>query len=64
MKRLSLSALLLASLVAFAAADEPAKAYRNVTGEKLEAVLKGLKIDFAKSAGKIMDPQGPAPAAT
>ncbi|MFO0865382.1 MAG: hypothetical protein U0744_12155 [Gemmataceae bacterium] len=53
MMRFSIASLLLAGIVAFsAAAEDGAKAYRNVSGERVESVLKSMKIDFAKSAGK------------
>jgi hypothetical protein len=53
MMRLSLASLLVGALVAFSvSAEDSAKAYRNVSSEKVEAVLKSMKIDFAKSTGK------------
>jgi len=52
MMRIAFAAFCAASLVALSSADEPTKAYRNVSSDQLEAVLKGLKIDFKRTAGK------------
>lgn len=38
-------------LLAAAGAAQEAKVYRNVSTEKLEQILKGLDVDFKKSAG-------------
>lgn len=53
MIRLAIFSLLIASIVAFSASAEDAtKAYRNVSSDQLEAILKSMKVDFKKSAGK------------
>ncbi|MBX9679197.1 MAG: YbjN domain-containing protein [Gemmataceae bacterium] len=53
MMRLATFSLLIASVVVFSAsAEDAAKAYRNVSSDQLEAILKSMKVDFKKTAGK------------